>query len=1229
MLKNIIHTIYTIFIIVALSNNVFAQQGTSPVGVNWILVTFDQAPTTLTVNQAPLKYNKDFALSMQVDDGDLSLFTQGYPVFEGGDVNGISYPGMYYTDGCGNYYNFKMSSSVYLFGEGGLTGPDIHIDNAGGFLDWYQMNILYDHEWGILNHGVNSDENTDPSFIDYSIGRNRSYIRRKLFETTEGGVIPHVFVNPNGNPNWSTPAFNRGYIGALNQNIQFPLTEDGGDVNAAGVDWTQKYNLFRMLAEDQNMVSFVDNIANSSINGANYWSPVFTHSLINHYLFNDFAYDFNYIATAYGADGLDNILMTTDEEILNYLNVRDATNINYVINGTSLLITFSGEVPDDLLYYSSSIVINGDATINNIVVDGTDDYSFNGIGDSDALINVNWDGQIIIPDEYLADSMVTIASATFDRYDCWIAMDYVITLKNGTHKDSLRLILCEIPNIEYDEGFCSCEIELQPADTTINIGACIDLYGAVGDYTYEWFIDDSLVDITQDIYTCPVDTTTYIHIATNPLGCPAEDSILVNINFLSFDLGPDSTICEGSCVEISGPPDMEEYTWIVADTIFDTIQTIVPCPIDTTMYKLIVHDSLGASAEDSITLFVLPSPVFDLQPADTTISFGECVELFGAVGDYSWEWYTGDTLYDTNQNIIVCPLDTTQFYHFATNSYGCSGEDSITVNINFLSFDLGPDDTICQFDCLTLSGPPDMVIYNWIVADTLYDTIQEIDVCPMDTTKYTLWIENDIGATAVDSITILTLTAPTVMFESDSLKACYGDEVSLSVISSEDVDMFLWFYNGRDSITQTNNYNLVNVDDSANIYVGVVALNECTSVDSVYLSVLPYPDIITTSDTIVCPGDSLTLYVEGGLLFRWIVDGDTVSTDSSIVVTPQISTNYIAQTAYGDSLCFVGDTIKVMVYDSAHTKIQYDTNVVCTYELVELTAEGADHYLWLPGSDTTILYNITIIDTTTVYLTGTTSNGCESADSVIFYNKPAPDVSFTGLNSAYCVNDNPVELVGTPPDGTFLGPGIVLNMFNPESAGAGTHEIVYSYTNSEGCTGMDTIITTVYGSEGVIDLGDDFTLQVSESKTLDAGSGFSSYIWTTGEVTRTITVVGSDKLVGTYLYAVMGVISGCSTRGEVSISFEGPDGYSDEYISNLVIFPNPNNGNFNIKFGSVEKDISIGITNIQGKLVYSDNNISCDDDCNATIDLVGVGSGFYFLQITTPRGVRTAKIILK
>ncbi len=62
-----------------------------------------------------------------------------------------------------------------------------------------------------------------------------------------------------------------------------------------------------------------------------------------------------------------------------------------------------------------------------------------------------------------------------------------------------------------------------------------------------------------------------------------------------------------------------------------------------------------------------------------------------------------------------------------------------------------------------------------------------------------------------------------------------------------------------------------------------------------------------------------------------------------------------------------------------------------------------------------------------------------------------PDASFSGLNSTYCSSDAAVTLTPTGTiGGTFSGPGISGNMFDPAMAGGGTHTITYTVSAQEG-----------------------------------------------------------------------------------------------------------------------------------------------------------------------------------
>jgi gliding motility-associated-like protein len=69
--------------------------------------------------------------------------------------------------------------------------------------------------------------------------------------------------------------------------------------------------------------------------------------------------------------------------------------------------------------------------------------------------------------------------------------------------------------------------------------------------------------------------------------------------------------------------------------------------------------------------------------------------------------------------------------------------------------------------------------------------------------------------------------------------------------------------------------------------------------------------------------------------------------------------------------------------------------------------------------------------------------------------------SFSGLNLTYCIDDPTSELTGDPLGGSFSGPGMTDNIFNPADAGVGVHTI--EYTLLAGGTGDKYYIHSTVG----------------------------------------------------------------------------------------------------------------------------------------------------------------------
>ena len=80
-----------------------------------------------------------------------------------------------------------------------------------------------------------------------------------------------------------------------------------------------------------------------------------------------------------------------------------------------------------------------------------------------------------------------------------------------------------------------------------------------------------------------------------------------------------------------------------------------------------------------------------------------------------------------------------------------------------------------------------------------------------------------------------------------------------------------------------------------------------------------------------------------------------------------------------------------------------------------------------------------------------------------------------------------------------------------------------------------------------------------------------------------------------------------------------------EEAATITLYPNPTDGVFNILFGNEEGEKIVTITDVSGKIIYTNNF----DDNSAEIDLSGNAQGVYFVRVTSNNSSVVQQIILK
>jgi hypothetical protein len=161
---------------------------------------------------------------------------------------------------------------------------------------------------------------------------------------------------------------------------------------------------------------------------------------------------------------------------------------------------------------------------------------------------------------------------------------------------------------------------------------------------------------------------------------------------------------------------------------------------------------------------------------------------------------------------------------------------------------------------------------------------------------------------------------------------------------------------------------------------------------------------------------------------------------------------------------------------------------VCEGTTIQLIAvnngNGNFNYEWMPqipgmipqnGLNDSVTVAPEVSMTFTVSVTDPLAPLCDTTITIPVVIDPTPAVFISNLDPQYYDNEPPFTLDGVPAGGTFTGPGVSGNQFNPSSLADGTYTITYNYTDANGCSGtysQDVNIVPIEGIGGVgIDRG--------------------------------------------------------------------------------------------------------------------------------------------------------------
>lgn len=489
---------------------------------------------------------------------------------------------------------------------------------------------------------------------------------------------------------------------------------------------------------------------------------------------------------------------------------------------------------------------------------------------------------------------------------------------------------------------------------------------------------------------------------------------------------------------------------------------------------------------------------------------------------------------------------------------------------------------------------------------------------------------------------VLSAIAPIADFSSSDTTICEKMTINFSDESINGPVSWLWFFEGGTPETSTDQfptgilYGASGDFDVSLEVTNAAGSNLITKTDFIIVNLVP--DAPTGESQLVCENLEIPSLEAVGENINWYSDPD---------LTELVFTGNIFNT---------GNTLPgVYPYYATQTLTECESEAMeislTIYEIPEVTFAALDTVCvnseiftlenGLPEGGT--YFGDGVVDGSfdpSLSGVGTHNLGYFYADENLCADTAYQDITVEDLTeitidptAAVCINDEAFAIEALPEGGEFSGTGIDNNLFYPEVAGAGEHEITYAIIDENGCSNSASQLITV-NEMPLVNIGVDTTICGSADILLDATiANPASYLWTPGDyTTASITVDSTGIGYDSQEYSVVVTdANGCSSTDDVIVTFINCTGI-DEIVGleNVMVYPNPNDGTFSVNINSSKSiTLDLKVYNAIGVKYIEQNQIVINGKYSSTINLQDIKSGLYFITLESDEGVFVKKFLVK
>lgn len=531
-------------------------------------------------------------------------------------------------------------------------------------------------------------------------------------------------------------------------------------------------------------------------------------------------------------------------------------------------------------------------------------------------------------------------------------------------------------------------------------------------------------------------------------GCPgplASTTVTIVTAPVVTVLPVPANICAGNSIALTANG-AATYAWSPATGLSTTTGTTVTAnPAVTTVYT-VTGASGACSGAATITVTVNPLPVVSAGPDQNVCNQPVPVNLNGTPAGGTWSG-TGVTIAG-----VFTPSATGNFtltYSY-TDANGCSASDEMIMTVvNPVAASAGADQTVCQNSApLNLNGTP--AGGTWSGTGVTPGGV----FSPSTSGSFILTYTNGTGTCATSDEVEITVDPSPVVNAGPGQTICIdAPAFALNGTPAGGV----WTGTGV-SATGLFDPAVAGVGSHVLTYTYTDAVTGCSNASTTTITVNALPLVDAGPDQTVCNQPvpvNFTGTPAGG---TWSGPGITAGG----TFTPSATGVFVITYAYTDaSGCSSSDNMVVTVVNPVPADAGSDLEICIGSAAINLNGTPVGGTWSGVGVTSAGVFNpVTAGSFTLTYTFG--AGTCLTTDNMEMIVHALPVVN-AGADQDMCIDAGTVIYNGVPAGGSWSGTGITAaGVFDPLAAGAGVHNLVYSYTDpATGCENSDTKTVTV------------------------------------------------------------------------------------------------------------------------------------------------------------------------